>query len=292
MKNGETDSAANTLDYSVVNSYWKKADPSIMGPYMMEGFGFPASAGRFRFRAESVIVQQLIHNAKVDTTEAVLDLGSGVGYWAEFFAQKFKKVIAVEASAPLYESMVQRCSSYDNFTPVHDDVLSFEPESRFSLIFIGGLLMYLNEKDAVALLRKLKSFLTPGGIILCRESTVRKGTVTRKGEYQVVYRSVPTYLSLFNSCDLTVVQTCLNVPYTLMQMGCEFIKKWKESIPGNLQMIPVVGHLAYWGLRLGNPWITRIPAAMGIDFPELTNHFFLIRSGSQPHSSDKTSRVC
>ena len=101
--NGETESAANTLDYSIVNSYWKKADPSIMGPYMMEGFGFPASAGRFRFRAESVIVQQLIRNAKIDTTGAVLDLGSGVGYWAEFFALKFNKVIAVEASTPLYK---------------------------------------------------------------------------------------------------------------------------------------------------------------------------------------------
>jgi len=283
--NGETEPAANTLDYSVINSYWKKADPSIMGPYMMEGFGFPASAGSFRFRAESVIVQQLIHNAKVDTTGAVLDLGSGVGFWAEFFAQKFKKVFAVEASAPLYESMVQRCSSYDNFTPIHDDVLSFKPESRCSLIFLGGLLMYLNEKDVVALLQKLKSFLAPGGIILCRESTVRNGTVTRNGEYQAVYRSVPTYLGLFNSCGLTVTQTCLNVPYILLQMGCEFIKKWKENVPGNLQMIPAVGHLAYWSLRLGNPWIARVPEVVGIDFPELTNHFFLIRS------SDKTSPI-
>ena len=244
--NGETESAANALDYSVVNSYWNKADPSIMGPYMMEGFGFPASAGRFRFRAESVIVQQLIRNAKIDTTGAVLDLGSGVGYWAEFFALKFNKVSAVEASTPLYENMVQRCSSYDNFTPIHHDVMSFEPGGRFSLIFLGGLLMYLNEDDVVALLRKLKSFLTPEGVILCRESTVRKGTVTRGGEYQAVYRSVSTYLSLFNRCDLTVVQTCLNVPYILMQIGCELIKKWKENGPGNLQMVPVVGHLAYW----------------------------------------------
>ena len=61
-----------------------------------------------------------------------------------------------------------------------------------------------------------------------------------------------------------------------MQMGCELIRKWKENVPGNLQMVPVVGHLAYWGLRLGDPWIRRIPSAMGIDFPELTNHFFLI----------------
>ena len=287
--NSETE--PNTLDYSVVKSYWKKADPSIMGPYMMDSFGFPDSAGRFRFRAESIIVQQLIRNAKIDTNGAVLDLGSGVGYWAEFFALKFNKVIAVEASTPLYETMARRCSSHDNFSAIHDDVLSFQPKGRFSLIFLGGLLMYLNEKDVVALLRKLKSFLTPEGIILCRESTVRKGTVTRDGEYQAVYRSVPTYLSMFNRCDLKVVKTCLNVPYILMQMGCEFVKKWKKNVPGNLQMVPAVGHLAYWGLRLGNPWITRIPSAMGIDFPELTNHFFLLRSGSQPHSSNTASPV-
>jgi len=289
--NGKTDIAANTLDYSVVNSYWKKADLSIMSPYVMDGFGFPASAGGFRFHAESVIVQQLIRNAKVDITGAVLDLGSGVGYWAEFFAQKFKKVIAVEASTRLYETMVQRCSSYDNITPIHDDVLSFEPECRFSLIFLGGLLMYLNENDVIALLRKLKSFLTPEGIILCRETTVRNGTVTRDGDYQAIYRSVPAYLSLFNRCELTVAQTCLNVPYILMQMGCELIKKWKAHMPRNLQIVPAVGHLAYWGLRLGNPWITHIPSAMGIDFPELTNHFFLVRPGSQPHSSGKTGPI-
>ena len=69
--NGETE--PNILDYSVVKSYWKKADPSIMGPYMMDSFGFPDSAGRFRFRAESIIVQQLIRNAKIDTNGAVLD---------------------------------------------------------------------------------------------------------------------------------------------------------------------------------------------------------------------------
>jgi len=288
---GETEPAANKLDYSAINRYWKKADPSIMGPYMMEGFGFPASVGRFRFQAESVIVQQLIHNAKVDTAGAVLDLGSGVGYWAEYFALRFKKVVAVEASTPLYESMVQRCSHYDNFTPIHDDVLSFEPEGRFSLIFLGGLLMYLNEKDVMTLLQKLQSFLNPGGIILCRESTVRNGIVTREGDYQAVYRSVPTYLNLFNRCGLTVAQTCANLPYNLMQMGCELIKAWKANVSKKLQIIPAVGHLVYWSLRLGNPWITRLPSALGIDFPELNNHFFLLRSDSQPHSIGKMNSV-
>ena len=264
------------LDYTIVNSYWEKAESSILGPYVMDGFGFPASAGRFRFRGESRIVQKLVRQAHVDRASNVLDLGSGVGHWAEYFAQKFDKIVAVETSTPLYKTLVQRCSAYDNITPILGDVLSFEPEDRFSLIFLGGLLMYLNEGDVIALLHKLKSFLNPGGFILCRESTVRNGTVTLEGDYQAVYRSVPTYHSLFKTCGLSVTQTCLNKPYVLMQMGCEAIQVWKENVPENFQCLPFIGRMVYWGLRLGNPWITHLPSTMGMAFPELTNHFFLV----------------
>jgi trans-aconitate methyltransferase len=265
------------LDYTVVNSYWDKAESSILGPYMMDGFGFPASAGRFRFRGESRIVQRLIRQANVDRAGNVLDLGSGAGYWAEYFAQQFDKTVAVEASTSLYKTLVQRCSAYDNITPILGDVLSFEPEDRFSLIFLGGLLMYLNESDVIALLKKLKSFLNPGGFILCRESTVRNGTVTREGDYQAVYRSVPTYHSMFQKCGFSVTQTCLNKPYVLMQMGCEAIKAWKGNVPGKLQYLPFVGRMVYWGVRLGNPWIMRLPSTMGRAYPELANHFFLVQ---------------
>jgi len=264
------------LDYTVVNNYWEKAESSILGPYVMDGFGFPASAGRFRFRGESRIVQKLVRQAHVDRASNVLDLGSGVGHWAEYFAQKFNKIVAVETSTPLYKTLVRRCSAYDNITPILGDVLSFEPEDHFSLIFLGGLLMYLNEGDVIALLHKLKLFLNPGGVILCRESTVRNGTVTREGDYQAVYRSVPTYHSLFKTCGLSVTQTCLNKPYVLMQMGCEAIKVWKGNVPENFQCLPFIGRMVYWGLRLGNPWITHLPSTMGMAFPELTNHFFLV----------------
>ncbi len=76
------------IDYSSVNQYWNNARPSILGPYMMDGFGFPASAGQFRFRAEKAIVQQLTQSLNRDGT--ALDLGCGIGYWAEYFAQNFR----------------------------------------------------------------------------------------------------------------------------------------------------------------------------------------------------------
>jgi len=272
--NNNKSQTVTRLDYAGVNQYWNNAQPSILGPYMMEGFGFPASAGQFRFQAERQIVERLIEGINSNT---MLDLGCGIGCWAEYFAHHFSKVVAVEASKSLFNVTAQQCASLTNVTPIHGDVLSFEPEEPYSMVFLGGMLMYLNESDVIALLRKLIPFIEGGGIILCRETTVRQGTVIRDGTYQVAYRSVQTYTDIFEQCGITSVKVEANMPYILMQMGCESIKKWKEIIPAPLQAIPVAGRLTYWGLRLCNPWITSVPALFGRTFPELTNHFFLLR---------------
>jgi SAM-dependent methyltransferase len=276
---GSSTTTESLLDYATVSRYWSKAKPSIMGPYMMDGFGFPASAGTYRFDAECEIVEGLIRRMNINSDGVVLDLGSGVGFWAEYFAQKFGKVIAIEASDPLYEAMVTRCSQYANATLLNEDVLDFEPKDRFSVIFLGGMLMYLNESDVISLLKRVTLFLEPGGIVLCRESTVRNGTLTRQDDYQVVYRSVQTYTSLFEKCGLSLDHVELNTPYFLMQMGCEFIKKWKAAVPGPLQAIPLVGGLTYRLLRIGGASFTRLPDALGVNFPVLTNHFFVLRRG-------------
>ncbi len=274
---GSSTGAGPLLDDATVSRYWSKAKPSIMDPYMMDGFGFPASAGSYRFDAECEIVERLIRSTSVNSDGAVLDLGSGVGFWTEYFAQHFGKVTAIEASLPLYEATVARRSQYANATLLNDDVLGFKPDNFYSMIFLGGMLMYLNESDVISLLKRVTPFLEPGGIVLCRESTVRNGTLTRQGDYQVVYRSVQTYSSLFSKCGLSVDHVELNTPYFLMQMGCEFIKKWKAVVPGPLQAIPLVGGLTYRVLRMGGAGITRLPDALGIDFPVLTNHFFVLR---------------
>jgi len=266
------------LNYDAVTRYWHTARPSILGPYMMDGFGFPAAVGRFRFRAETRITQRLIHG--LDPAGTLLDLGSGIGHWAEHFAERFANVVAVEASTPLFDALKQRCASHPNVETVQGDVLSFEPAEHYEMVFLGGLLMYLNEGDVVSLLRKLACSLGPRGIIVCRETTVRQGVVTRDGEYQAVYRSVTTYTRIFDECGLSVVKVKRNTPYVLLQMGCEFVKKWKSLLPEKFQMIPVVGHLVYWALRICYPWIIHIPGAFGLKFPVLTNHFFVLRPDS------------
>jgi trans-aconitate methyltransferase len=269
------------IDHASVNRYWESVKSSILGPYMMDGFGFPVSAGDFRFRAEAVIIRRLLRG--IEHNGSVLDLGSGVGYWAEEFAHRFSRVIAVEGSNALYQALDERCAPIPNILTLHGNVLAFEPDGQYSLVFLGGLLMYLNENDVIALLQKLVPCLGPEGTILCRESTVRGETVTRAGDYPVVYRSVSDYKRIFKQCGLTLKHVERNEPYVLMQMGCELIKKWKRVVPESLQVLPVVGRLTYWSMRFGAPWIKHLPKVLGIPFPSLENHFFVLGTGPSVH---------
>jgi trans-aconitate methyltransferase len=262
------------IDYAKANRYWEGANPTVLGPYMMDGSGFPASAGEFRFRAESRIVRRLAGDVKPGG--AVLDLGSGIGVWAKDFAGRFSQVTAVEGSHTLFQSLRRRCAPYPNLRAIHGDVMTFEPEGRYDLVFLGGLQMYLNEPDVIALLRKLVPCLAPGGMILCRESTVRGNAMTLGGDYQVVYRSVSDYERIFGQCGLNVRHIERNEPYVLLQMGCELVEKWQQIVPERFQALRLVGHLTYFGLRLGNPWIARVPKALGLAFPMLENHFFVL----------------
>ena len=279
------------LDYSRVRAYWKQATPSILGPYMMDGFGFPACAGRFRFRREQQAVARAVKS--LPSSCSVLDLGSGVGFWTEYFAHRFANVVSVEASPVLYSALKDRCSRYPNVTTCNGDVLSFEPQENFGLVFLGGLLMYLNEHDARVLLERLSPSLESGALVLCRESTVRRGTKMLRGEYQVVYRSVETYRRIFADAGFDVVSSEANAAYICPQMGCELVKKWKSLVPEQCWCLPVIGHLAYWGFRIGYPWNTRvIPwllARIGREFPFLTNHFFVLRLRCPAEGSRSTT---
>ncbi len=79
-------------------------------------------------------------------------------------------------------------------------------------------------------------------------------------------------------------------------MACELVKKRKTLVPERFRCLPVVGRLAYWGLRLGYPWNTNLIswlfAGTGCEFPSLTNHFFVLRPISQVAADGRGAPSC
>ena len=96
------------------------------------------------------------------------------------------------------------------------------------------------------------------------------------GDYQVIYRSVSDYERIFDRCGLGIRHVERNEPYALIEMGSELVEKWQRIMPVRFQALRAVGHLTYFGLRLGYPWITRVAKALRISFPKLENHFFAL----------------
>jgi trans-aconitate methyltransferase len=197
--------------------------------------------------------------------------------WTSFFAERFRHVIAVEASQKFHKALEARRSLHPNIQIVQQDVRSFEPQTPISLAFSGGLLMYLNDVDIRSLLKRLREDLKPDGIMVCRESTIRDGATIRQGDYQAVYRSIPVYKKIFEETGFQVLKIEKNFPYVLLEMGNQFLDKLKETIPYPKQWISILGPCVYFSLRLLNRWIVNMPQWLGMEYPKLENHFFAIR---------------
>ncbi len=155
------------------------------------------------------------------------------------------------------------------------------PEGPFEMIFLGGLCMYLNDSDVVALLHSLKHRLSEGGSIILRESTVRHGVSIARGEYQAVYRSVRMYHQLFEDAGLLSVEVRRNYGYTSMVTAEELVdmrRKWLPFLPKDS---PTLGSLTWWALRGTTPisfWaLPRLFSLLNIPWPKLQNHFFRLR---------------
>lgn len=144
------------IDYSSVHRYWDQVKPSMLGPYMMEGFGFPAGAGRFRFKEEQRIVDRLI--SRQNSKGRLLDLGCGIGQWAEHFAENFSEVVAVDGSQPFHNMLKERTKDHTNISAILCNVMEYSPTGKYEVIFLGGLLMYLNQEDVILLLQRLSLY--------------------------------------------------------------------------------------------------------------------------------------
>ncbi len=234
---------------------------------------------RYRLRKEMRTISDWLD--EVCTSGRVLDVGCGAGAWAVIFAKRYKAVIGIEQSLLMVKAARERVTCLPNVEIFEGDGRNDLPEGSFDMIFLGGLCMYLNDIDVVALLNSLKSRLGEGGSIILRESTVRQGVSLAKGEYQAVYRSVSLYHQLFEDAGPFSVEVRRNYGYTSMVTAEELVdlrRRWLPFLPRESTML---GSLTWWALRGTTPlsfWaLPRVLSQLNIQWPRLQNHFFRLR---------------
>jgi SAM-dependent methyltransferase len=274
-------STKRQIDDTAVKKYFDNAKGGTAATVSMmtHEFNLPTSAASYRIHKEVGTISDWL--GAVHQRGRVLDVGCGAGTWSEIFAKRYKTVIGIEQSSLMLKAAKKRTAHLSNVKILEGDGRHDLPEGPFDMIFLGGLCMYLNDDDVMALLRVLKKRLNEGGSIILRESTLHQGVSLSQGEYQAVYRSVSLYHQLIDGAGSLRVEVRRNYGYTNLVMAEELVnlrRRWLPFLPKNSTAL---GSLTWWLLR-GTAaisfWaIPRVFSKLNFCWPRLQNHFFRLR---------------
>ena len=168
-----------------------------------------------------------------ETKKNVLDLGCGVGYWSFILANKFDKVLGVDFEEKMIDLANERLinSSVKNLSFKCSEASSFKSSDEFDLVFISGLLIYLDDDSIKQLLTNIDSYTNGKSVLLLRDGTGIKSThvldnvysEALKSKYSAIYRTSEQYKSLFSSIGFEIISET-----DMFDEGSP-LNKWKET---------------------------------------------------------------
>jgi SAM-dependent methyltransferase len=147
---------------------------------------------------------------------AVLDLGGGNGHWAFKLAPRVARVEVVDFCLPLAEDGRARAAraGVTNVHFTHAAAQDYDSPTPFDLIFVSGLLIYLDDDQLAVLAGKVAGYSRPGTVLLLRDGTGIAGrheiagrwSEALQANYWALYRTREEYLEVFARVGFTPVK--------------------------------------------------------------------------------------
>ncbi len=140
--------------------------------------------------------------------ERVLDIGCGVGRWADILVGRTSTYVGIDFSEGLVDIARKRFSS-KNPAEISFKVMDAREvktlQGEFDLVIVSGVLLYLNDDDCQKVLQDIADFTNSTATIYIREPVATEERLTLnnfmsqelESEYSAIYRSEKSYLELF-----------------------------------------------------------------------------------------------
>ena len=164
---------------------------------------------------------------------SILDLGSGTGQWATLFAKKAKNIAAVEYSESMqsHAKALALREKIENIDFICKPAQEYVSELKVDLIWISGLLIYLEDSECDSLIKNCKNNLSEAGKLVLRDGTGNMGrheinssySLTLKAHYSAIYRTREEYAYMFEKHGFSLVRD-----ENMFVEGSE-LNKWKET---------------------------------------------------------------
>ena len=158
---------------------------------------------------------------QLDETARLLDLGCGIGRWADAIDDPIALYMGIDFSASLIKIARER-NRKKQFVYEQMSICDFSDYyfshnlQPFNRLIIAGVLTYLNDGDVDSILQFVPNVLTPGAVVYIREPIGLHERLTLKDfyseelahNYNTIYRSAEEYRQLFqkNAPSLAIIR--------------------------------------------------------------------------------------
>ncbi|HVV86485.1 MAG TPA: class I SAM-dependent methyltransferase [Kofleriaceae bacterium] len=223
------------LDTRHVAHFWNQtrraADEEQQTGYLQDEW--PAALAANRLEGEWHDVRRWLDERGV-TGGACLDVGCGVGVWLERLARRFDHVHGIDLSSEMVASARARVERLGlaNATVAVQCVTDLPADARYDVVFVGGVLMYLDDRVVAETVARLATMLRPGGLLILRESTspatwyrdqpLAPGLFAAPGAprppYYAIYRTPESYRAMAEQHGLAVRRWQANRHYKLADL--------------------------------------------------------------------------
>lgn len=169
----------------------------------------------------------------LDSSMTVLDLGAGIGAWSAKLSPLVKQIHAVEYCPQLIEIGRQNCArdKIENISFFESAAESFISDSAYDLVFISGLLLYLNDSSLEALFANLNRMTNSGALLFLREATGLEGRYELHDKFS---EALQQYYSAIYRDREDLIATAKGIGFSLVKDDDMFpanhrLNKWIES---------------------------------------------------------------
>ncbi|HRI48261.1 MAG TPA: class I SAM-dependent methyltransferase [Ignavibacteriaceae bacterium] len=170
---------------------------------------------------------------RFNKNSVLLDLGCGIGAWSEYFSSNFKKIVGVEYSKEMIKIAIERqkLTELENIEFQLEDSVEFMTETKFDVIFISGLILYLMDSELEIMIKNMNKYSKMGTQLILREPVgilgrheiVNKYSEALKVYYSAIYRTDDEFVAQFRKIGFE-----LDFEDFMFPDGSE-LNKWKET---------------------------------------------------------------
>lgn len=164
----------------------------------------------------------------------ILEIGCGLGRWADFFHDKCDTYLGIDYSKNLIQ-IAKENFNYENcffqeMSAFEIDIDKLIVNPPFDIIFIAGVLIYLNDEDIPLMIQGLNKISSEDKVIYIRETISKLDSrLTLKDfysddlkvDYNAIYRTEDELLNFFKDFD--------NISYIKSEIIFETLNKHDET---------------------------------------------------------------